>query len=221
MKHWQIQMASLTPSGVNAVLRHGCRSHTSGLHRAASTLPGEVSQSQPTNIFSFLFISIDLLANMTLPCTQCCVMIPSLLSLIRCPHPVTFAGMLEMGVSYLPVNQNWGRYLEDSQDIYEELQREMKKSLMTLADDACQLLQNDRWEEHLFITLFLTVAHYLNMALRVRNRRIIDLSIMCNSITPRARCFKVLCLYTYFCFYFPKIQRRPLALGSWVGCAGV
>ncbi|XP_033491143.1 DNA polymerase subunit gamma-1 [Epinephelus lanceolatus] len=65
----------------------------------------------------------------------------------RCPHPVTFAGMLEMGVSYLPVNQNWGRYLEDAQDIYEELQREMKKSLMTLADDACQLLQDDRYKE--------------------------------------------------------------------------
>lgn len=68
----------------------------------------------------------------------------SALCFIRCPHPVTFAGMLEMGVSYLPVNQNWGRYLEDSQDVYEELQREMKKSLMTLADDACQLLQEDR-----------------------------------------------------------------------------
>ncbi|XP_045894014.1 DNA polymerase subunit gamma-1 isoform X2 [Micropterus dolomieu] len=65
----------------------------------------------------------------------------------RCPHPVTFAGMLEMGVSYLPVNQNWGRYLEDSQDVYEELQREMKKSLMTLADDACQLLKDDRYKE--------------------------------------------------------------------------
>uniref|UniRef100_A0A8D3BJQ9 DNA polymerase subunit gamma-1 n=1 Tax=Scophthalmus maximus TaxID=52904 RepID=A0A8D3BJQ9_SCOMX len=65
----------------------------------------------------------------------------------RCPHPVTFAGMLEMGVSYLPINQNWDRYLEDSQDIYEELQREMKKSLMTLADDACQLLQDDRYKQ--------------------------------------------------------------------------
>uniref|UniRef100_A0A668AFW9 DNA polymerase subunit gamma-1 n=1 Tax=Myripristis murdjan TaxID=586833 RepID=A0A668AFW9_9TELE len=65
----------------------------------------------------------------------------------RCPHPVTFAGMLEMGVSYLPVNQNWERYLEDSQDTFEELQREMKKSLMILADDACQLLQDDRYKE--------------------------------------------------------------------------
>ncbi|KAJ3595799.1 hypothetical protein NHX12_002213 [Muraenolepis orangiensis] len=65
----------------------------------------------------------------------------------RCPHPVSFAGMLEMGVSYLPVNQNWGRYLEDSQETYEELQREMKKSLMNLADDACQLLHGDRYKE--------------------------------------------------------------------------
>ncbi|XP_055011885.1 LOW QUALITY PROTEIN: DNA polymerase subunit gamma-1 [Boleophthalmus pectinirostris] len=65
----------------------------------------------------------------------------------RCPHPVTLAGMLEMGVSYLPVNQNWGRYLEDSDDTYEELQREMKKSLMMLADDACQLLQDGRYKE--------------------------------------------------------------------------
>ncbi|CAL8359660.1 unnamed protein product [Lota lota] len=65
----------------------------------------------------------------------------------RCPHPVTFAGMLEMGVSYLPVNQNWGRYLEDSQETYEELQREMKKSLMNLADDACQLLHGDQYKD--------------------------------------------------------------------------
>ena len=57
---------------------------------------------------------------------------------------MTFAGMLEMGGSYLPVNQNWGRYLEDSQETYEELQREMKTSLMNLADDACQLLHGDR-----------------------------------------------------------------------------
>lgn len=62
----------------------------------------------------------------------------------RCPHPVTLAGMLEMGVSYLPVNQNWERYLAEAQSTYEELQREMKKSLMDLANDACQLLSGQR-----------------------------------------------------------------------------
>ncbi|TRY87252.1 hypothetical protein DNTS_031755 [Danionella cerebrum] len=65
----------------------------------------------------------------------------------RCPHPVTLAGMLEMGVCYLPVNQNWTRYLEDAQETYEELEREMKKSLMILADDACQFLQGDRYKD--------------------------------------------------------------------------
>ncbi|XP_047394634.1 DNA polymerase subunit gamma-1 isoform X3 [Sciurus carolinensis] len=69
------------------------------------------------------------------------------LFLERCPHPVTLAGMLEMGVSYLPVNQNWERYLTEAQNTYEELQREMKKSLMDLANDACQLLSGDRYKE--------------------------------------------------------------------------
>ncbi|KAJ7311091.1 hypothetical protein JRQ81_006690 [Phrynocephalus forsythii] len=65
----------------------------------------------------------------------------------RCPHPVTFAGMLEMGVSYLPVNQNWERYLGEAQLTYEELQKEMKKSLMNLADDACRLLHEERYKD--------------------------------------------------------------------------
>ncbi|KAI1235182.1 hypothetical protein IHE44_0002818 [Lamprotornis superbus] len=65
----------------------------------------------------------------------------------RCPHPVTFAGMLEMGVSYLPVNGNWKKYLNDAQGIYEELQKEMKKSLMNLANDACQLLHKHRYKD--------------------------------------------------------------------------
>uniref|UniRef100_A0A670K2H7 DNA polymerase subunit gamma-1 n=1 Tax=Podarcis muralis TaxID=64176 RepID=A0A670K2H7_PODMU len=68
------------------------------------------------------------------------------LFLERCPHPVTFAGMLEMGVSYLPVNQNWERYLDEAQVTYEELQKEMKKSLMNLADNACQLLHEERYK---------------------------------------------------------------------------
>lgn len=54
-----------------------------------------------------------------------------------------------MGVSYLPVNQNWERYLDETQGTYEELQKEMKKSLMNLANDACQLLYEERYQrEH-------------------------------------------------------------------------
>lgn len=58
---------------------------------------------------------------------------------------MTFAGMLEMGVSYLPVNQNWVKYLDEAHVTYEELQKEMKKSLMNLADNACQLLHEERY----------------------------------------------------------------------------
>lgn len=29
----------------------------------------------------------------------------------RCPHPVTFAGMLEMGSAYLPLDTSWDAYI--------------------------------------------------------------------------------------------------------------
>lgn len=57
---------------------------------------------------------------------------------------MTLAGMLEMGVSYLPVNHNWERYVAEAQSTYAELQREMKKSLMELANDACLLCSGQR-----------------------------------------------------------------------------
>lgn len=33
------------------------------------------------------------------------------LFLERCSHPVTLAGMLEMGGAYLPVNTSWEKYI--------------------------------------------------------------------------------------------------------------
>ncbi|XP_033097016.1 DNA polymerase subunit gamma-1-like [Anneissia japonica] len=65
---------------------------------------------------------------------------------VRFPHPVTFAGMLEMGQAYLPVNQNWDRYLQESQESYQNLQQEMKLSLMHLANDACSLLNHENYK---------------------------------------------------------------------------
>ncbi|KAK3606282.1 hypothetical protein CHS0354_037959 [Potamilus streckersoni] len=68
----------------------------------------------------------------------------------RFPHPVTLAGMLELGMGYLPINRNWERYIEQANATYEDLQRESKLLLMGLANDACQLLEsteykNDPW----------------------------------------------------------------------------
>ncbi|CAH1254097.1 POLG [Branchiostoma lanceolatum] len=65
----------------------------------------------------------------------------------RFPHPVTLAGMLEMGQCYLPVNSNWERYLRDADETFQDLQKEMKLSLMHLANDACQLMHDNRYQE--------------------------------------------------------------------------
>ena len=64
------------------------------------------------------------------------------LFLERFSHPVTFAGMLEMSVAYLPVNQSWEKYIEDCEGTFEDLEKEMKSSLMRLADNACHLLHH-------------------------------------------------------------------------------
>ncbi|XP_053741086.1 DNA polymerase subunit gamma-1 [Synchiropus splendidus] len=103
----------------------------------------------------------------------------------RCPHPVTLAGMLEMGVSYLPVNQNWGRYLEDAQDVYEELQRELKKSLMTLADDACQLLHDGRYKEDPWLwDLEWDVQEFKQKKLPVSKRKLANKAAEIKAATP-------------------------------------
>ena len=60
------------------------------------------------------------------------------------PHPVTFAGMLEMGTSYLPIDDSWERYIKDSNETYEDLENEMKNTLMKLAEDSCRLVHKKR-----------------------------------------------------------------------------
>ena len=63
----------------------------------------------------------------------------------RFPHPVTLAGMLEMGTAFLPINSNWDRYITESDAIHDDLQREGQLSLTQLANDACSLLEDKRY----------------------------------------------------------------------------
>lgn len=62
--------------------------------------------------------------------------------LVRCPHPVSFAGILTMGSGFLPVNQEWERYLERAEGVYKKLDNEVKENLATLAKDAMQQQQS-------------------------------------------------------------------------------
>ncbi|GAB1600553.1 DNA polymerase subunit gamma-1-like isoform X2 [Argonauta hians] len=71
--------------------------------------------------------------------------------LSRFPHPVTLSGMLEMGNTYLPVNQNWDLYKLRCNDSYNDYQRELKLLLIQLADSACELLHNNNYKEDVWL----------------------------------------------------------------------
>ncbi|XKL61226.1 hypothetical protein PGB90_008283 [Kerria lacca] len=73
------------------------------------------------------------------------------LFLERFPHPVTLAGMLELSTCYLPVNQNWRRYIQDSQDTFDDLNAETKFLLSQQADKNCQLLHNEKYKDNLWL----------------------------------------------------------------------
>ncbi|EDV21017.1 uncharacterized protein TRIADDRAFT_64268 [Trichoplax adhaerens] len=69
------------------------------------------------------------------------------LFLLRCPHPVSFAGMLEMSSIFLPVDESWQYYLNTVEYTYQDLENELNTLLKHLADDACHLLRNDRFRD--------------------------------------------------------------------------
>ena len=48
-----------------------------------------------------------------------------------------------MGTSYLPVNRNWGRYIHQSNNVFQDLERESKQLLKRLANDACEYIHNE------------------------------------------------------------------------------
>lgn len=73
------------------------------------------------------------------------------LFLERFPHPVTLAGMLEIGMAYLPVNSNWKRYVEVSNATFERLNIESKQLLARKAIDACKLMQGDAYKKDLWL----------------------------------------------------------------------
>lgn len=56
------------------------------------------------------------------------------LFLTSCPHPATFAGVLSMGNSFLPVDKSWEEYLRNAETMYQELREDVRLALRTLAD---------------------------------------------------------------------------------------
>lgn len=59
--------------------------------------------------------------------------------------------MLELGTAYLPINSNWQRYIQESDQAYEDLEIEGKIVLAQKADQACQLLHEYKYKEDLWM----------------------------------------------------------------------
>ncbi|XP_076676684.1 DNA polymerase gamma, catalytic subunit tam [Andrena cerasifolii] len=69
----------------------------------------------------------------------------------RFPHPVTLAGMLELGTAYLPTNSNWQRYLNESESTFEDLNYETKFILAKRANTVCQLMHDRKYKNDLWM----------------------------------------------------------------------
>ncbi|KXN84811.1 DNA polymerase subunit gamma-1 [Leucoagaricus sp. SymC.cos] len=77
------------------------------------------------------------------------VVLPAFLQ--ACPHPVSFAGVLGMGSSFLTVNQEWERYLERAEGTYRQMDEGVKQKLKEIAEgvrefvDMPEAWQQDPW----------------------------------------------------------------------------
>lgn len=69
----------------------------------------------------------------------------------RFKHPATLAGMLEIGLAYLPINNNWERYKKDADSSYEDLNTQSKLLLAKRAEAVCQLMHDDAYKKDLWM----------------------------------------------------------------------
>ncbi|TFK70761.1 hypothetical protein BDN72DRAFT_522456 [Pluteus cervinus] len=70
-----------------------------------------------------------------------------------CPHPVSFSGILTMGSSFLPVNQEWEAYIARADAVYQQMEENVRRKLKTLAEEAKLLADvseekgQERWKD--------------------------------------------------------------------------
>lgn len=72
--------------------------------------------------------------------------------LASCPSPVTLAGVLMMGSSFLTVNEGWLEYLENAERTYHELDVKIKKRLLDLAEQTKALAKDEEWKKDVWLS---------------------------------------------------------------------
>ncbi|KAF9586135.1 DNA-directed DNA polymerase gamma mip1 [Lunasporangiospora selenospora] len=61
----------------------------------------------------------------------------------KCPHPVSFAGVLQMGSSFLTVNEGWTDYITRCNRLYNEISENVESKLSLLAHQALENYEKD------------------------------------------------------------------------------
>ncbi|KAJ1647781.1 DNA-directed DNA polymerase gamma mip1 [Coemansia asiatica] len=69
----------------------------------------------------------------------------------KCPHPVSFAGILTMLEGYLPVDRSWPKYIERSEELFKQLSNSVSVRMRELADEALKVESpmDDPWLRNL------------------------------------------------------------------------
>ncbi|KAF9918775.1 DNA-directed DNA polymerase gamma mip1 [Lobosporangium transversale] len=60
-----------------------------------------------------------------------------------CPHPVSFAGILQMGSSFLTVNEGWTAYIARCNKMYSDMAKSVESKLLMLAEKAVENFEKD------------------------------------------------------------------------------
>ena len=69
-----------------------------------------------------------------------------------CPHPVSWAGVMAMGNSLLPVNQEWEQYLDSAERKYHELEDKVKSKLIEMAEEAKGMFEGGDWKKDVWLS---------------------------------------------------------------------
>jgi hypothetical protein len=77
------------------------------------------------------------------------VVLPKFLD--KCPHPVSFAGMLEMGRGFLTTSESWDKFLVSAEETYRTEADEIEKDLNRFAEEALTLLEGGKWKDDLWL----------------------------------------------------------------------
>ncbi|KAG6850420.1 hypothetical protein H0H93_013645 [Arthromyces matolae] len=73
--------------------------------------------------------------------------------LAGCPHPVSFAGILTMGSSFLTVNEEWDSYIHRAEATYRDMEEGVKLKLKSLAEEAKSLMNDEeKWKEDVWLS---------------------------------------------------------------------